>query len=103
MLKRRVVTEGVDGVEDEEEKGAPHPVPQSQGGPSQEEKAWDSEVRLRTYCMVCGAAGGTMGLVAGIWLGSVSCEETAWWNPLAALRAMRAAGQNPFLRAFAPH
>ena len=59
-------------------------------------------MRLRIYCVACGTVGGTSGLVAGIWLGSSSCGESAWWNPFAALRAVRSAAQNPLLRAFAP-
>ena len=97
-----MVTGGEDDDDDEAEREILHPGVQSQGGAFQADAPWDSEVRLRTYSLACGAAGGMIGLVTGIWLGSSSCEETAWWNPLAALRAMRAAGQNPFLRAFAP-
>ena len=103
LLKRRAAMGEGNDVEREEDKGIPQPAVQSQGGNSEEDKTWDSEVRLRTYCMACGTAGGIMGLVAGVWLGSSSCEETAWWNPLAALRAVRSAGQNPILRAFPPH
>ena len=43
-----------------------------------------------------------LGFVIGVTVETSGCEETAWWNPVSAWRALRNAETNPLLLVFAP-
>lgn len=61
------------------------------------------EVTLPTWGVFLGASAATLvGMITGILLGQVKCEETAWYNPFAAYRLTVSAQHNPLLLLFAP-